>query len=408
MTSCVGRSSESDREPGALDLSPSTALFHRCPFVAALDVLPDPVMLVDEPMRIVWINQSAETVLGRRRDELLGQPLSALFEAADHGSIDARLAASLARSCEDPVAIHVDGAVRHADGRRIPVMLALHHVADGDHPLLLATPRETGSADESDGLEPIILSMFAHEMRSALTVVRSYADLLEQHEGDKVKAVERISRGAEHLTRLVADLTDVAALCTGRFQLRLDSADLVALVQDAVERARLVSTRHLIQVDVPACPVWRTCDPDRLGQVLDNLLSNALKYSPNGERVTVGLEIRSSHVRLKVSDRGIGLSNDAQRWLFRPFQRGEAAQAVASGLGLGLYITNLLVEAHGGQIHVTSHLGEGSSFSVVLPDLEGPSVTGPEVSDIAGRASRSEWRARHRSRVASKRRIAQR
>ena len=169
------------------------------------------------------------------------------------------------------------------------------------------------------------------------------------------------------MNAMIQDLVDVARLGSRQLQLKRKPVDLRPFVFNLKERLTDVVATERIQVnareDVP--PV--SADPDRLERILTNLLSNALKYSEPGTEITVGLEQRGGEVVISVSDRGPGIPLEDRPLLFQRFRRLRTARERRDGLGLGLYITKGLVEAHGGQIWVESEVGTGSTFSFTLP-----------------------------------------
>jgi signal transduction histidine kinase len=175
------------------------------------------------------------------------------------------------------------------------------------------------------------------------------------------------------LALLIDDLLDIGRLREGRLALRCEAVDLVALARQVVDRLqaelRLDDTdSREIRVEAGADTLPGTWDPRRLDQVLTNLLSNALKYSPAGSPVTVRLDRADGWARLSIRDHGIGIPTDEHEHLFRPFQRGRNAPAMyAGGLGLGLSISKGIVDRHGGRIRAESCEGEGSTFTVELP-----------------------------------------
>ena len=173
------------------------------------------------------------------------------------------------------------------------------------------------------------------------------------------------------MDRLIGDLRELAQVDGGGLAIQREAVDLVALAQEAVERARTLTTEHAVRFAAPELPLIVGGDRDRLGQVLDNLLGNAVKYSPDGGEVLVTIEVVEQEAYLRVVDQGPGIPTDALPRLFERFYRGQHA-AESAGLGLGLYISRMLVEAHRGRIWAASMPGAGSTFSIALPLAESP------------------------------------
>jgi two-component system CheB/CheR fusion protein len=181
---------------------------------------------------------------------------------------------------------------------------------------------------------------------------------------------------AERMRVLVGDLMDVSRLQRGKLTLRLQPEDLAPLVRRAVSLAQLGTRSQTLILDLPEAPVVVHADATRLEQVVVNLLSNAIKHAAESERVDVRLNIQGSEAELQVQDYGPGISRDDLPHLFKRFFGAATSMGSGqTGLGLGLYITKELVDAHGGRISVESHEGEGALFIVRLPLFEQPSET---------------------------------
>jgi signal transduction histidine kinase len=137
-------------------------------------------------------------------------------------------------------------------------------------------------------------------------------------------------------------------------------------VHEAVTRARTQGTGHALRIEAPQSPIVGFWDRDRLGQVLDNLIGNAIKYSPEGGEIAIRVEATNAEGLVRIEDHGIGIARDVLPRLFERFYQGQDPGA-STGLGLGLYISRMLVESHGGRIWAESEPGQGSTFVVSLP-----------------------------------------
>jgi len=220
-----------------------------------------------------------------------------------------------------------------------------------------------------------LLHMVSHDLRAPLTVIHGQAQILERELRGAVET-ERQRRGvgtiivaARRMNAMIQDLVDSARLTSG--QLRLDRApiELKAFIVGAMERLAGVLETDRVRVEGPEGLPRVLADPDRLERILTNLISNALKYSDPGTEVTVSLAPRDGEVVTSVTDRGKGIPPNEVPMLFQRFCRMRRAPERGEGLGLGLYITRQLVEAHGGKIWVDSQVGKGSTFSFTLPTL---------------------------------------
>lgn len=214
----------------------------------------------------------------------------------------------------------------------------------------------------------------SHEFRTPLNAVIGNLDLvLEDEKALSPLAVERLEvaqRNAERLLALVSDLLVSASTAAHIYPRK---TDLAGLVESSIGSAHLHAERSRVELDtdVPA-PLWVHVDPLRIGQALDNLVSNAIKYSPDGGHVKVSARSEKGWVRLQVQDAGMGMTEADTSRIFTRFYRSAAAkEASIPGVGLGLSITKAIVERHGGEISCTSKPGAGSTFTVALP-ADGP------------------------------------
>jgi signal transduction histidine kinase len=228
---------------------------------------------------------------------------------------------------------------------------------------------------ELDNLKDNLISVVSHELRTPLTSILGYLELLEQ-DRDELTQRQRhflgvVGRNADRLLNIVVDLLFMAQAQAGHLVLDRQLVDLSELVEHAVEAALPSANERQITVTFVPCPaaVVRG-DRQRLGQVLDNLLSNALKFTPRNGAVEVRLSADRDEIALEVADTGIGIPVSAQRELFTRFFRSDAAIASAiQGTGLGLSIVKAIVEGHGGRVGVESAEGQGATFRVSLPRL---------------------------------------
>jgi signal transduction histidine kinase len=212
----------------------------------------------------------------------------------------------------------------------------------------------------------------SHDLRTPLAAVSVSAQLLHQTLA-RVELTERERRGltaivagTRRMDRMICDLVDSLRLEAGQMQLKRTSVDLCPFILELAERLAGPEAVQRIRVHAPDHPLPAWADPDRLERILANLLTNALKYAPADE-IIVTLTPRAGEVIISVSDHGPGISPQELPTLFQRYQRTEAGHAHRDGLGLGLYITKGLVEAHGGRIWVESTVGAGSTFSFTLP-----------------------------------------
>jgi signal transduction histidine kinase len=222
----------------------------------------------------------------------------------------------------------------------------------------------------------LFLRVASHELRTPVTALRATTQLFDIDPsvmGDAERrdvALARLHRQSTRLVRLVEQLLDSARLSTGELPLEPRELDLSALCREALDELALASgTRATLEAPAKVIGRW---DPLRIEQVVSNLVSNAIRYSPDGAEVVVSVSAADGHARIAVRDRGIGIPAGELEQLFAPFFRGARAHARhAGGLGLGLHIAQEIVRRHGGRIHVEAHDGDGegggTTFTVELP-----------------------------------------
>jgi PAS domain S-box-containing protein len=225
---------------------------------------------------------------------------------------------------------------------------------------------------ELDRLKDEFIGMFSHELRTPLASILGYAEILMEDGVTGPEAdhcVEVIDRNAKRLLRLAGDLQMLAQINSGQMPTEFRTADLADLAACAVEEMRPEAERKHIDLALSATAVPHLAvDPTRIAQLLGNLLSNALKFTPAGGKVEVGLGTEGDQAVLTVADTGIGIpAADRERIFERFFRTAIAKRQAIQGTGLGLTITQAIVAAHNGTIAVESDEGHGSTFTVGLP-----------------------------------------
>jgi two-component system sensor histidine kinase BaeS len=245
--------------------------------------------------------------------------------------------------------------------------------------------RRAGERDQLDRMKDEFVLTASHEMRSPLTSVQGFAELLmlerEQLDPRQAETVEIILDNTRHLVRLLNDLLDLARSDAGRLTIKPVPTDVGALVEDAVRtmRAQTEAAGQALSERVePGLPPV-DADPDRVRQVLVNLLTNAHQYSPGGASIQVTAERAGADVEIAVTDDGPGMPSEQLEHIFERFTRGDAGMTQhVGGTGLGLAISKSLVELHGGTIAADSTPGRGSAFRVRLPAAAAADRAGAE------------------------------
>jgi len=298
---------------------------------------------------------------------LLTPPVVMLAERIAHHDVHVVVVAVGATAIAILVLVRLGGLVRAVDGAR---RAERHARRDAEFAQRLLV-EQNAQLRELDRVKDEFLSSVSHELRTPLTSISGYLELLVEDVDEPVSRgyLQIVSRNAERLLALVNDLLFAARLGSGRLELDLEPVDLRALVRDSVEAARPraeTAQVRLVVTDATVPPV--SGERVRLEQLVDNLVSNAIKFTPAGGEVAIALGPANGAVRLQVSDTGIGIPEAERAQLFERFFRSQAAlDQQIQGTGLGLYISKAIVDAHGGRIAVQSHEGTGTTFVVELP-----------------------------------------
>lgn len=216
------------------------------------------------------------------------------------------------------------------------------------------------------------LAGVAHDLRNPLNALRLSTGVLgpdrplpdERHVRDTMALVQR---QVTRLERMVGDLLDATRIEAGELALALEKSDACELATEAAELYRSSSDQHRLVVEPAGHPVVIRCDPERIAQVLNNLVSNAIKYSPSGGDVRIRVEEHAGEAKIAVIDSGVGIDPAEVERIFAPFRRARRPGSAIPGVGLGLSVSKRIVEAHGGRIEVSSTPGVGSTFVVSLP-----------------------------------------
>lgn len=241
--------------------------------------------------------------------------------------------------------------------------------------LYVAAQHSRALAENAVRVRDAFFSIAAHELRTPLTTLLGRSQMLQRWLDQPAPANERSRRTiqiivaqAQRLNRMITALLDVSRIQTGRFSIDPTPMDLTDLARRVVDESQLTIVDRTITLHTPDAPLAINGDEVRLEQMLQNLIGNAIKYSPNGGPIEVRLSRQDGQALLTVSDEGIGISEAAQRQLFRRFYRAENAEAYGiSGMGIGLFVVKEIAELHGGEVSVRSAEGQGSAFSVRLP-----------------------------------------
>lgn len=352
---------------------------------ATLASMTDGVLVSDATGRVVLVNDAITRILGVTREDALKRDRSSLAALVDLRDAQGRaltgtytpLAHALRGETIELMEVNLHpggtGPLRHLRVSAAPIRDKAGVISGA---VLVA--QDVTELTALDRLKEEFLRAVAHELKTPLMIVSAHFDLLNQirEHGppDEEACFERMDRGLSRLTGLVEALVDVSLIQLGQLKLRLQPFDLSALALEIGEAMAHTTAKHQIAVIAPA-PAILAGDRLRLGQVLTNLLQNAIKHSPEGGPIELRVEPQAQDIVVSLRDQGVGIPLDRQSQLFQRFFRAHAETAQDfGGMGVGLFISREIVEAHGGKIWFTSQPGAGSTFFVRLPRRD-PSAT---------------------------------
>lgn len=347
---------------------------------AILESSADGVMILDPGQRITVFNRalaeitgwSAAEAIGRHHDDVI------VWARLDTEMDLSRATAGgwpLAQRRGSKTALYVEGDLRRRNGGVVSVGITYAPLLDREGKLvnIIANVRDITRFREADRLKSTFVSVVSHELKTPVATILGYAETLARPDavwdsGTIRELANVIQEEARRLDRLITDLLDASRIQARALPLKEEEVDLEMLARRVAQRFQPQTDRHEIRVRFPPdFPIVRG-DPLRLEQVLNNLVSNAIKYSPNGGTVRIRGQVRPDEVIVTVSDEGIGIPPTEQGRIFDPFYRvDEGPVRQAGGVGLGLYLARAIVEAHGGRIWVESEPGKGSTFAFSLP-----------------------------------------
>lgn len=366
---------------------------------AFIDSVGDQLLVIDRNYRLQLVNRAFVQSSGMKEEDVVGKlchevthrsaepcwvhghacPLAAVLEKGDNVTVTHEHFDAGGRTQYVDI---VGSPARDGEGKVVGLIESIRDVTLQKQ-LEAALRLRNAELERARLKHQHFVSAVCHELKNILNGVSLNAQLLgspRQSEQTRRRA-EVIAEESKRLERLIEDLRDAAAIDTQRFSIRHERCDLMAIVRQCVEARRLGPSAHQVRLDAEEGSVEGMWDPGRLRQVVDNLVSNAVKFSPEGSEVLVGVRREGGGARVSVTDTGVGIPEDCVQDLFEPYVRVHAS---IPGAGLGLFLSRGIVEAHGGRIQVTSREGEGSTFVVWLPlERAAPAVVGRRIATSA-------------------------
>ncbi len=344
----------------------------------ALNAVPDGLMYISDEVRFEYLNSAACRLLGWNAQDAKKMTLAdAQADGLGLKLLELIRGAALPEGIFEARTEVLEAGDAQADDRSIyrvwliPLQRARHH---GE---CIVVIRDVSQQFRADRAREEFIAQVTHELRTPLTNIRAYTETLSSGMFEDPKVITEcynvITKETRRLSRLVEDILSVSQLEVGSIELHVDNVDLKALLNDGVRDVRgLADEKNIdVQLVLPAKLEPVRGDRDKLAVVINNLLGNAIKYTPANGNVMVGCQVSADMVVLTFKDNGIGIDSSEHGKVFEKFQRGSNPEVQnESGTGIGLYTAREIVRRHGGDIELLSEKGKGSTFMVRLPHRE--------------------------------------
>lgn len=346
----------------------------------------DGVMIMDSSLCITDFNKALSRMTGIRPEDAIGKPHDELFQWHSLKT-EMDLQKALANGWPMPGAAHlyVEGDFKRpesdvhqtADGRIISLGITYAPLMNENGRMtdIIANVRDLTRYREEEALQKTFISVVSHELKTPVSIIKGYAGTLQRQDANWSpeivhESLQVIEEEADNLTDLIDSLLEVSRLQAGTFSLEIsDNVMLPLLVRNSVKKFSSQTEKHTFVVDFPDNFPTVTGDERRLNQVFNNLMSNAIKYSPNGGEIKLSGAVHSDYVTVSIQDSGIGIPEHEQHRIFQKFSRlDNALSRKTEGTGLGLYLTKSIIEAHNGRIWFsTTPDTPGTTFTFSIP-----------------------------------------
>lgn len=337
----------------------------------------DGIMTIDPERRILTFNAAMERLTGWSKKEAIGSHCYDILSLEDsQGTNLCEIKCPILRDvtgfCE------LEGVVATRHGREVDVGVNYSAVCshEGELQCMVASVRDMARVREAENLGSTLVASVSHELQTPISIIKAYASTLarpdvkwdEETIRDKLQAIEEES---DRLSDLVSKLLYTSKLDSGVMSLNRLAVDLSKEVLKVAHRLTEATGQHKVEINFPPDFPPVLADPEIIEVVLTNLLDNAIKFSPQGGQIVISGETSKNQVLVTVTDEGIGVAPHEQERIFERFYRADDTLAKAiQGIGLGLHVCKVTIEAHGGRIWVQSKPGKGARFTFTLPLAE--------------------------------------
>lgn len=328
----------------------------------------DVIFSLDATGKIASINPACRHQLGYEQEELIGKPVTELVLADDSSCVAERIAA--AKSSSNPV--YFETRIARKDGDIVHCLWSSRWSAELN--ALFCVIHDVTERKLAEQMRQDVVAMVTHDIRSPVTnIIASLETLAEGYYGSLdergTRLVKRAEASCHQILNLAEDLLELEKIESGTLRLQFETVRLTQLFERAIEASSGTAKHHGVTLDWNACDEHVQVDVNRMLQVLQNLLTNAAKFSQAGQSVSLFAQVTNGSVQIKVSDRGKGIAPENIGRIFDKFHQIQSRDARRDGVGLGLPISKALVELHHGTISCDSKIGEGTTFIISLPAM---------------------------------------
>ncbi len=337
---------------------------------------PDGIMMVNVQRQILSFNAAMERLTGWKREEVIGKRCFDILQASDRDGTVCALKCPLVKAIQSSESyFELSGTIRTKSGRKLDVAMTYSIVRspNGEPRNAVVSLRDVSRLREIENLRATLLSTISHELQTPVSIIKGYASTLAQSDAgwdqeSLRQGMEIIEEESDRLTKLIGNLVTASRIEAGGMELDRSPVEFPLLVGKVVRKLQVQAPSHKFEIKFPADFPPVLADPEKMEEVLLNLLDNAIKYSPEGGLITVEGQASEDEIMITVADQGIGIPQSEQEKVFdRFFQVKNRTLKQPRGVGLGLFICQAIIQAHGGKIKVESELGKGSKFTFTLP-----------------------------------------
>jgi PAS domain S-box-containing protein len=369
----------------ARDISEQKSAEQKQAMLAAIvDSSDDAIVSKDLNGMITSWNHGAEKIFGYSAQETIGRHITIIIpeDRLDEETV------IINKIRKGESVSHFETIRKRKDGREINISLTVSPIKDKNGKVIGASKvarditekvevekqRQlfTQRLQEINHYKDEFMAMASHELKTPLTVIKANLQILEHkmQDDNKIYFVNKTLNQVNKLTNLISDLLDVSKIQTGALELNRSNFELFPFLTEIIESIQQTSPNHEIRLNATNEKLMVRADRDRLEQVVINILTNAIKYSPNGKKVTVDTDIQDEQIIVKITDYGIGIpENDLDR-VFTRFFRVRGLASTFAGSGIGLYISSEIIKRHGGSMWVESEINKGSTFYFSIPSAK--------------------------------------